>query len=98
MCVCVCVHVCVCVYMYVCVCMCVYIYVCMCLCMYVLRLYRDDPAAKGKGGRGGSAQPSGKATLGSQFRSQLVGLVKNLKLTEPHFIRCVKVSESEVGW
>lgn len=32
-----------------------------------------------------------RATLGSQFRSQLVGLLRNLRLTEPHFIRCIKV-------
>lgn len=33
---------------------------------------------------------SAKATLGGQFRNQLIGLVANLRLTEPHFIRCVK--------
>ena len=31
-----------------------------------------------------------KSTLGGQFRNQLIGLVTNLRLTEPHFIRCVK--------
>lgn len=33
---------------------------------------------------------SNKTTLGGQFRNQLIGLVANLRLTEPHFIRCVK--------
>mmetsp|Transcript_27478 Transcript_27478/g.37764 ORF Transcript_27478/g.37764 Transcript_27478/m.37764 type:complete len:1363 (-) Transcript_27478:153-4241(-) len=48
-------------------------------------------------GRGkGSGQPA-KATLGSQFRSQLVGLVRNLRLTEPHFIRCVKPNQQKKG-
>jgi len=31
-----------------------------------------------------------KSTLGGQFRNQLIGLITNLRLTEPHFIRCVK--------
>lgn len=31
-----------------------------------------------------------KSTLGGQFRNQLIGLVTNLRLTEPHFVRCVK--------
>lgn len=31
-----------------------------------------------------------KATLGGQFRNQLIGLISNLNATEPHFIRCVK--------
>lgn len=31
-----------------------------------------------------------KTTLGMQFRNQLIGLISNLKVTEPHFIRCIK--------
>eukprot|EP01031_Cornospumella_fuschlensis_P040612 gene40612-49515_t len=31
-----------------------------------------------------------KTTLGMQFRNQLIGLITNLKTTEPHFIRCIK--------
>jgi myosin heavy subunit len=31
-----------------------------------------------------------KSTLGGQFRNQLIGLVTNLRVTEPHFVRCVK--------
>lgn len=38
----------------------------------------------------GSRNKAAKATLGGQFRNQLIGLVANLRLTEPHFIRCVK--------
>ncbi len=45
----------------------------------------SEPAAGGKQ-KGANA----KLTLGGQFRNQLIGLVANLKLTEPHFIRCVK--------
>ncbi|CAM9519028.1 unnamed protein product, partial [Ectocarpus fasciculatus] len=38
----------------------------------------------------GRSKAAAKATLGGQFRNQLIGLVANLRLTEPHFIRCVK--------
>lgn len=39
---------------------------------------------------------SAKQTLGAQFRAQLIGLVTNLKTTEPHFIRCVKPNHAKV--
>lgn len=35
-----------------------------------------------------------KLTLGGHFREQLVGLLEGLGRTEPHFVRCVKVSPS----
>lgn len=42
--------------------------------------------------------PQGKkSTLGSQFRSQLVGLLDTLYKTEPHFIRCVKPNHEKKG-
>jgi hypothetical protein len=51
--------------------------------------------------RGSAATSNGstssKSTLGGQFRNQLVGLVSNLRLTEPHFIRCVKPNHEKVG-
>jgi myosin heavy subunit len=53
----------------------------------------DDTPASGPGSPApapGRGKAAAKATLGGQFRNQLIGLVSNLRLTEPHFIRCVK--------
>ena len=44
-------------------------------------------------GRG--RKTSAKATLGGQFRNQLIGLIANLNSTEPHFIRCVKPNHAK---
>jgi len=38
-----------------------------------------------------------RSTLGGQFRTQLIGLLANLRLTEPHFVRCVKPNHSKEG-
>jgi hypothetical protein len=39
---------------------------------------------------------SNKMTLGMQFRNQLIGLMSQLQITEPHFIRCVKPNHEKV--
>ena len=44
-------------------------------------------------GRG--KKTTAKATLGGQFRNQLIGLINNLNTTEPHFIRCVKPNHAK---
>ncbi len=54
---------------------------------FIADLFKDNSNASS----GGSASTkSSKVTLGSQFRNQLISLITTLKLTEPHFIRCVK--------
>jgi myosin heavy subunit len=66
----------------------------------VSSLFSDDestdvavPTTPGKGGSGGA---SAAKTLGTQFKNQLIGLVSNLRLTEPLFIRCVKPNHEKV--
>ena len=57
--------------------------------MSELKLVADlFPIEAAGGGRG--KKTSTKATLGGQFRNQLIGLIANLNTTEPHFVRCVK--------
>jgi hypothetical protein len=46
--------------------------------------------AAASGGKQRQSKAQVKSTLGGQFRNQLIGLVTNLRLTEPHFVRCVK--------
>ncbi len=38
---------------------------------------------------------SSKASLGTQFRNQLISLLHKIEATEPHFIRCVKPNHSK---
>jgi myosin heavy subunit len=52
------------------------------------------PPKSGAGAGAGSA--GGGKTLGTQFKNQLIGLVTNLRLTEPLFIRCVKPNHEKV--
>lgn len=58
-------------------------------------------APSGGPSRGGSSSKNdkkqSKSTLGGQFRNQLIGLITNLRLTEPHFIRCIKPNHQKVG-
>jgi len=54
----------------------------------------DDISSSGPKSPGGRKEKVAK-TLGGQFRNQLIGLVTNLKLTEPHFIRCVKPNHAK---
>lgn len=53
----------------------------------------SSSSSKSPGGGGGAATLK---TLGTQFKNQLVGLVTNLRLTEPLFIRCVKPNHEKV--
>ena len=53
-------------------------------------------SSKKAGGGGASKGGSTKSTLGGQFRNQLIGLVNNLRQTEPHFIRCVKPNHEKL--
>jgi len=57
----------------------------------VSELFPVEVAAAGGRGR----KTSTKATLGGQFRNQLIGLIANLNSTEPHFIRCVKPNHAK---
>lgn len=74
----------------------------------VQELFQDPSASEGGsagaagpqrgGGKGSKSSASqSKSTLGGQFRNQLIGLITNLKQTEPHFIRCVKPNHQKVG-
>lgn len=49
----------------------------------------DDPSRRASMNKRQS-KIQAKSTLGGQFRNQLIGLVTNLRVTEPHFVRCVK--------
>ncbi len=51
----------------------------------------DDSGGRGRGGK------SAKATLGSQFKSQLVSLINTLNSTDPHFVRCMKPNDLKIG-
>lgn len=56
------------------------------------------PSISATGSSSSNSGPQGKkSTLGSQFRSQLVGLLDTLYKTEPHFIRCVKPNHQKKG-
>lgn len=56
----------------------------------------SSTASAGGGGGKNNQKQNTKSTLGGQFRNQLVGLMLNLKVTEPHFIRCVKPNHAKV--
>lgn len=59
----------------------------------VAELFATDTGDASLQRRASAAKPKAvgsKSSLGGQFRNQLIGLVAGLKLTEPHFIRCVK--------
>eukprot|EP01094_Clydonella_sp_ATCC50884_P021093 TRINITY_DN454_c0_g3_i1.p1 TRINITY_DN454_c0_g3~~TRINITY_DN454_c0_g3_i1.p1 ORF type:complete len:1201 (+),score=643.11 TRINITY_DN454_c0_g3_i1:33-3605(+) len=43
-----------------------------------------------------AADPSGKMTVGAQFKQQLTDLMALLTQTEPYFIRCVKPNEDKL--
>lgn len=55
---------------------------------------KSNNSSAGHKGGGGTMQAS-KVTLGSQFRTQLIGFVQTLYSTEPHFIRCVKPNHAK---
>lgn len=54
-----------------------------------------SPGPMSPRGAGNNKKEKVAKTLGGQFRNQLIGLVTNLKLTEPHFIRCVKPNHAK---
>ena len=56
---------------------------------FIADLFKDNSSMGSTSGASASTKSS-KITLGSQFRNQLISLITTLKLTEPHFIRCVK--------
>jgi myosin heavy subunit len=68
----------------------------------IAELFLEKDAEIGSpAGKGGAAKDmknsKTKSTLGGQFRNQLIGLITNLRLTEPHFIRCIKPNHQKVG-
>ena len=56
----------------------------------ICKLFTDSGKAAAAGTK------AAKITLGSQFRSQLIGLIDKIHSTEPHFIRCIKPNSEKV--
>lgn len=54
---------------------------------------KPEPPPEPKGGRG--AKKGNKLTLSAKFKLDLDSLMKNLRSTNPHFIRCVKPNDKQ---